>query len=124
VSPPSETSALLCGITSCTRGGYRGRTGGRASSASEGPPLPTGLMRNAVTEIKGILTEAGVGDEPVGLDIVEPPFLFAMQPRTHRRRRPAAPNFEADMVADRLELQPSFNTQAHHGGGVIQFGVG
>jgi hypothetical protein len=36
-------------------------------------------MRNAVTEIKGILTEAGVGDEPVGLDIVEPPFLFAMQ---------------------------------------------
>jgi Xaa-Pro aminopeptidase len=38
-----------------------------------------GLMRDAVTEIKGILADAGVGDEPVGLDIVEPPFLFEMQ---------------------------------------------
>jgi Xaa-Pro dipeptidase len=38
-----------------------------------------GLMRDAVTEIKGLLTDAGVADEPVGLDIVEPPFLFEMQ---------------------------------------------
>jgi len=38
-----------------------------------------GLMRDAVTDIKGILTDAGVADEPVGLDIVEPPFLFEMQ---------------------------------------------
>ena len=38
-----------------------------------------GLMRDAVTEIKGILTDAGVADAPVGLDIVEPPFLFEMQ---------------------------------------------
>jgi Xaa-Pro aminopeptidase len=38
-----------------------------------------GLMRDAVTEIKGILADAGVADEPVGLDIVEPPFLFEMQ---------------------------------------------
>jgi Xaa-Pro dipeptidase len=38
-----------------------------------------GLMRDAVTEIKGILTDAGVSDAPVGLDIVEPPFLFEMQ---------------------------------------------
>jgi Xaa-Pro dipeptidase len=38
-----------------------------------------GLMRQAVTEIKSILTEAGVADAPVGVDIVEPPFLFEMQ---------------------------------------------
>ncbi|OAN42190.1 M24 family metallopeptidase [Mycolicibacterium iranicum] len=38
-----------------------------------------GLMRDAVTEIKGILTEAGLADAPVGMDIVEPPFLFEMQ---------------------------------------------
>lgn len=38
-----------------------------------------GLMRAAVTEIKAVLTEAGVAGEPVGLDIVEPPFLFEMQ---------------------------------------------
>jgi Xaa-Pro aminopeptidase len=38
-----------------------------------------GLMRDAVTEIKGLLAEAGVLDAPLGLDIVEPPFLFELQ---------------------------------------------
>jgi Xaa-Pro dipeptidase len=38
-----------------------------------------GLMRSAVTEIKGMLEDAGVADLPVGVDIVEPPFLFEMQ---------------------------------------------
>lgn len=38
-----------------------------------------GLMRDAVTEIKGLLTEAGVADAPVGVDIIEPPFLFEME---------------------------------------------
>jgi Xaa-Pro aminopeptidase len=38
-----------------------------------------GLMRDAVTEIKGLLAEAGAGDAPLGLDIVEPPFLFELQ---------------------------------------------
>ncbi len=38
-----------------------------------------GLMRDAVTEIKGLLTEAGVAGEPLGIDIVEPPFLFELQ---------------------------------------------
>jgi Xaa-Pro dipeptidase len=37
-----------------------------------------GLMRDAVTEIKSLLTEAGVADAPLGLDIVEPPFLFEL----------------------------------------------
>ena len=53
------------------RAGFLGFRGAVAPDA--------GLMRDAVTEIKGILTDAGVADEPVGLDIVEPPFLFEMQ---------------------------------------------
>src|SRR5690606_462972 len=45
-----------------------------------GAVAPTvGLMADAVTEIKALLTEAGVADAPVGLDIVEPPFLFELQ---------------------------------------------
>ena len=45
-----------------------------------GAVAPTvGLMEEAVTEIKSLLTEAGVADHPVGLDIVEPPFLCEMQ---------------------------------------------
>jgi len=45
-----------------------------------GAIAPTaGLMRQAVTEIKALLEAAGVADAPVGVDIVEPPFLFEMQ---------------------------------------------
>ena len=36
-------------------------------------------MESAVAEIKSMLAEAGVADQPVGVDIVEPPFLFEMQ---------------------------------------------
>jgi Xaa-Pro dipeptidase len=36
-------------------------------------------MESAVREIKALLVEAGVADLPVGVDIVEPPFLFEMQ---------------------------------------------
>jgi Xaa-Pro dipeptidase len=38
-----------------------------------------GLMESAVREIKGMLTDAGLAGQPVGVDIVEPPFLFEMQ---------------------------------------------
>ncbi len=38
-----------------------------------------GLMEAAVREIKGLLEDAGVADMPVGVDIVEPPFLFEME---------------------------------------------
>jgi len=38
-----------------------------------------GLMREAVTYIKGMLTDAGVVNDPIGVDIVEPAFLFEMQ---------------------------------------------
>ena len=38
-----------------------------------------GLMKEAVATIKGLLTDAGVVNEPIGVDIVEPAFLFEMQ---------------------------------------------
>jgi len=45
-----------------------------------GAVAPTaGLMVSAVREIKGILEDAGLADAPVGVDIVEPPFLFEME---------------------------------------------
>jgi Xaa-Pro aminopeptidase len=45
-----------------------------------GAIAPTaGLMESAVREIKGMLEDAGVADAQVGVDIIEPPFLFEMQ---------------------------------------------
>lgn len=45
-----------------------------------GAVAPTaGLMADAVTQIKGVLTDLGLQDAPVGIDIVEPPFMFEMQ---------------------------------------------
>lgn len=53
------------------RAGMLGLRGAIAPSA--------GLMVDAVREIKGLLEDAGLAGEPVGVDIVEPPFLFEMQ---------------------------------------------
>ena len=53
------------------RPGMLGMRGAVAPSA--------GLMESAVREIKALLIEAGVADYPIGVDIVEPPFLFEMQ---------------------------------------------
>jgi Xaa-Pro dipeptidase len=53
------------------RPGMLGMRGAVAPSA--------GLMEAAVKEIKSLLVEAGVANEPVGIDIVEPAFLFEMQ---------------------------------------------
>jgi Xaa-Pro aminopeptidase len=54
-----------------SRAGMLGMRGAIAPSA--------GLMESAVREIKGMLSDAGLADQPVGVDIVEPPFLFEMQ---------------------------------------------
>jgi Xaa-Pro aminopeptidase len=54
-----------------SRAGMLGMRGAIAPSA--------GLMESAVREIKGMLLDAGLADQPVGVDIVEPPFLFEMQ---------------------------------------------
>jgi len=53
------------------RPGMLGMRGAVAPSA--------GLMVSAVKEIKGLLEDAGVAHLPVGIDIVEPAFLFEMQ---------------------------------------------
>jgi Xaa-Pro aminopeptidase len=42
-------------------------------------PDGAGLMRDAVSEIASLLREGGLADALVGIDIVEPPFLFEMQ---------------------------------------------
>jgi len=45
-----------------------------------GAIAPTaGLMETAVRQIKGLLVDAGLAGAPVGVDIVEPAFLFEMQ---------------------------------------------
>ncbi|MDT0435709.1 MULTISPECIES: M24 family metallopeptidase [Streptomyces] len=38
-----------------------------------------GLMADSVRQIKGLLEDAGVANLPVGVDIVEPPYLFEME---------------------------------------------
>jgi Xaa-Pro dipeptidase len=48
--------------------GLRGATGGDIT-----------LFREAAKEIKAILDEEGVGDLPLGVDVVEPPMLFELQ---------------------------------------------
>jgi Xaa-Pro dipeptidase len=53
------------------RPGMLGMRGAVAPSA--------GLMVSAVAEIAGMLRDAGLADAPVGVDIVEPAFLFEMQ---------------------------------------------
>jgi Xaa-Pro aminopeptidase len=53
------------------RPGMLGMRGAVAPSA--------GLMVSAVREIRGLLEDAGLAGQPVGVDIVEPAFLFEMQ---------------------------------------------
>ncbi|MGE5130940.1 MAG: M24 family metallopeptidase, partial [Sphingomonadaceae bacterium] len=48
--------------------GLRGATGGDLT-----------LFRDAAREIKAILDAEGVGDMPLGVDVVEPPMLFELQ---------------------------------------------
>ena len=41
--------------------------------------MEAGLMRRASQEIKVIMAEHGVGDVPLGVDIIEPPLLYELQ---------------------------------------------
>ena len=42
-------------------------------------PPEAGLMKAFAHEIKGILEENGVADQPIGVDLAEPPMLFELQ---------------------------------------------
>lgn len=53
------------------RAGFLGFRGAVAPKA--------GLMRTAVAEIKSILAAEGLADAPIGIDIVEPTFLFELE---------------------------------------------
>lgn len=57
--------------TENSRAGMLGLRGSVAAKA--------GLFESAVRELKGILTDLGLADTPIGVDLVEPPMLFEMQ---------------------------------------------
>ncbi len=42
-------------------------------------PPESGLMEAAAKEIKALLVEAGVADQPLGVDVIEPPMMFELQ---------------------------------------------
>lgn len=42
-------------------------------------PPDAGLMRRAAEEIKALLVDAGVADQPLGVDVVEPAMMFELQ---------------------------------------------
>jgi len=53
------------------------RAGNPGMRGAIGPEV--GLFKQAAKEIKAILAEEGVADMPLGLDVCEPPMLFALQ---------------------------------------------
>jgi Xaa-Pro aminopeptidase len=82
-------------------------------------PPTAGLFEQAAREIKEILTREGVADMPVGIDVVEPPFLFALQKEGVVVRDGQQVMLEARVIknADELTL---LNTAAAMGDGVYQ----
>ena len=67
--------------------GFRGAVAPRA-----------GLMRTAVAEIRSILAAEGLADAPIGVDIVEPPFLFEMERQGLRIADAQQPMLDARVI--------------------------
>jgi Xaa-Pro aminopeptidase len=63
-----------------------------------------GLFTQAAQEIKDILNAEGVGRMPLGLDVVEPPFLFALQELGIEVRDGQQVMLEARMIKSQDEL--------------------
>ncbi|HSF06085.1 MAG TPA: Xaa-Pro peptidase family protein [Methylomirabilota bacterium] len=63
-----------------------------------------GLFKEAAQEIKEILKAEGVGGMPLGIDIVEPPFLFALQEVGLEVRDGQQAMLEARMIKSQDEL--------------------
>jgi len=63
-----------------------------------------GLFKQAAQEIKDILKTEGVGGLPLGLDVVEPPFLFALQDAGVQVRDGQQVMLEARMIKSHDEL--------------------
>jgi Xaa-Pro dipeptidase len=82
-------------------------------------PPTAGLFEQAAREIKAILEREGVADMPLGIDVVEPPFLFALQKEGIEVRDCQQVMLEARVIksADELVL---LNMAAAMGDGVYQ----
>ncbi len=82
-------------------------------------PPTAGLFEQAAREIKEILAREGVAGMPVGIDVVEPPFLFALQKQGIEVRDGQQVMLEARVIknADELTL---LNIAAAMGDGVYQ----
>jgi Xaa-Pro dipeptidase len=82
-------------------------------------PPSAGLFEQAAREIKTILEEEGVAGMPLGIDMVEPPFLFALQKEGIEVRDGQQVMLEARVIksADELVL---LNMAAAMGDGVYQ----
>src|SRR2546425_11436585 len=75
-----------------------------------------GLFGKAAEEIRDILKTEGVAGKPLGIDLVEPPFLFALQELgVEGRDRPQA-MVEGRMLNNQEELTPLDNGGGRGGG--------
>jgi Xaa-Pro dipeptidase len=63
-----------------------------------------GLFEKAAQEITAILKAEGVADMPLGIDVVEPPFLFALQAQGLEVRDAQQVMLEARMIKSQDEL--------------------
>jgi Xaa-Pro dipeptidase len=63
-----------------------------------------GLFTHAAAEVRDILTAEGVAGTPLGIDVVEPPFLFALQQAGVEVRDGQQVMLEARMVKSQDEL--------------------
>ena len=82
-------------------------------------PPTAGLFEQAAREIKEILTREGVAGMPVGIDVVEPPFLFALQKEGVVVRDGQQVMLEARVIKNPDELT-LLNMAAAMGDGVYQ----
>src|SRR5882724_11722055 len=82
-------------------------------------PPTAGLFEKAAREIKTILTREGVAKMPLGIDVVEPPFLFALQKEGIEVRDCQQVMLEARVIKSGDELV-LLNMAAAMGDGVYQ----
>ncbi len=68
------------------------------------PEGGAGLMVDAVAEIKSLLTEQGVSDAPLGIDIVEPTFLFELERQGIRIADAQQPMLDARVIKNQDEI--------------------
>lgn len=81
---------------------YRpGFLGFRGAVAPEGG---ADLMRDAVAEIKSLLVAEGLADAPLGIDIVEPPFLFELERQGIRIADAQQPMLDARVIKNQDEI--------------------